>query len=270
MQQSTALDVESIRWRRATHEDFSVPFAIAWRKFGRDPHEYLGNRRKGTLVHAPLHRYETRIFIIDEFFTNEEIVNYVKSSDAWSRKLLDFFMNVPPGAKRAPLKTILNEFANDAANGPVMAHCIDGDLEFIWNGDRIFKTGIFPNGPHFRSPHVPAWDSLTFVCTRKAFTDPSLNEKFLKRYPQTPDTSLQGLTIAYSGNFFQQTHRPHEDVDLLIDLLDHVYTHVSKQDFWNLMKLRHDHYDCKPVNVHTPGSIRFDTVQASAQCSSKN
>ena len=264
MQYASALDVESIRYN-----DFSVPFAIAWRKFGRDPHEYLGDRRKGTLVHAPLRRYEAKMYIIDEFFTNEEIVNYVKSSEAWSRKLLDFLMSVPADTQRAPLATVLNEIAKD---GPlIMAHCIDSDLESIWNGDRIFKTGIFPNGPHFRSPRVPGWDSLTFVCTRKAFTDPSLNEKFLKRYPQTIDTSLEALTIAIRGTLdYKQSHRPHEDVDLLIDLLDHVYTHVSKQDFWNLMKLRHDHYDCVPVNVHKPGSIRFGTAQASVQCSSKN
>lgn len=268
MKTASGLDVESIRWRRrATNEDFSIPFAIAWRKFGRDPHEYIGDRRKKTLVHAPMRRYEPKMYIIDEFLKNEEIVNYIKGSDAWSSKLLDFFMNMPADTKRAPLATILNELAND---GPlIMAHCIDSDLESIWNGDRIFKTGIFPNGPNFRSSLVPGWDSLTFVCTRKAFTDPSLNEKFLKRYPHTVDTSLEALTIAYRGEF-QQSHRPDEDVELLIDLLDHVYTHVSKQDFWNLMKLNHDHYDCKPVTVHRPGSIRFDTILASDQCSLKN
>lgn len=265
MQYATPIDVESIRWRRATNEDFSIPFAIAWRTFGRNPHEYTSGGRRRPLVHAPLHKFESHLYIVDEFFKNEEIAAYVKKSDAWSSKILDFFIHAPASCKRAPLSVILKELC-DTAKGPIMAHCIDSDLESIWNGDRIFKTGIFPNGPHFRSPYLPGWNSLTFVCTRKAFTDPSLNEKFLKKYPHLIDTSLEALTIAYRGNI-HQSHRPDEDVELLIDLLDHVYTHVSKQDFWNLLRATHDHYDCKPVTVHRPGNIRFDTIQASGQCS---
>lgn len=266
MQYATALDVESIRLPNG----LSVPFAIAWRKFGRDPHEYIGDRRKGTLVHSPMHRFEPKLYIINEFFENEEICDYVKKSNAWSRKILDFFMSSPKDVKRDTLENTLKDLTADV-EGPLMAHCIHADLESIWNGDRIFKTGIFPNGPHFRSPVIKNWNSLTFVCTRKAFTDPNLNAKFLKKYPSLIDTSLEALTMAIRGTLdYRQTHLPQDDVDTLIDLLDHVYTHVSKQDFWNLLQLKHDHYDSIPVNVHQPGNIRFDTIQASDQCSLKN
>lgn len=269
MQYAIALDVESIRLPNG----LSVPFAIAWRKFGRDPHEYVGDRRKGTLIHSPLHKFEPVLYVVKEFFEHEEICAYVKKSDAWSRKILDFFMSSSSvTTKTSPLAEILDKLSNDSVGIPLMAHCIHSDLESIWNGDRIFKTGIFPNGPHFRSPVLKKWYLLTFVCTRKAFTDPSLNAKFLKRYPNLIDTSLEALTMAIRGSLMpnQQSHRPQDDVELLIDLLDHVYTHVSKQDFWNLMQLKHDHYDSIPVNVHQPGNIRFDTIQASVEHSLKN
>lgn len=266
MQYGTALDVESIRLPNG----ISAPFAIVTRKFGRDPHEYIGDRRKGTLVHSPLHKFEPKIYIIKEFFEHEEICAYVKKSEAWSRKLLDFFMSVPPTCKKAPLKEILEEMCDRL--GPIMAHCIDADLDSIWNGDRLFKTGIFPNGPFHKSPVLKNWNELNFVCTKKAFTCPSLNEKFLKKYPDLIDLSLEALTIAIRGGSlnFHQNHRPQDDVDLLIDLLDHVYTHVSKKEFWNLLQLKHDYYDSKPVHVHMPGSIRFDTIQAFDQSTSKN
>lgn len=263
-----ALDVESIRLPNG----LSVPFAIAWREFERNPHEYIGNRKNGTLIHAPLHTYEMNLYIVKEFFENSEIVEYVKKSDAWSRKILDFLMSAPSHCEKIPYVDILKKLASDKESTTVLAHCINADLESIWNGDRIFGTNIFPSsGPHAKVSRIPGWDSLRFVCTRKAFTDPSLNKKILKKYPNLIDTSLEALVLAMRGDSnFRQNHLPHDDVDLLIEVLDHVYTHVSKQEFWNLIQMSHDHYDCIPVNVHKPGSIQYDTIQVSDSHSLKN
>lgn len=270
MQSATPVDVECI-W--IGQKKISVPFAIAWRSFGRDPHEYVGDRKKGTLVHSPLHTGPMNVRIIDDFFKHEEIQNYVKSHDAWSRKILDFFMNTDE-VIRAPFEEILEELCDDViqSGGTLMGHSVYKDIvESLWNGDRIFETGIFPNGPQFKSPKIPQWADMRLVCTRKAFTDPSLNEKFLKKYPGLIDTSLEALAMAIrNSQNFHQSHLPQDDVDLLIEVLDHVYTHVSKQDFWNLMSMKRDHYDCIPVNVHMPACNQFDTTQVFVPVSSKN
>jgi hypothetical protein len=255
MQYATAIDVETIK----LPSEISVPFAIVTRTFGRNPHEYVSDKKKKTVTHAPLHMKAPQCFLVDDFFKNQEIVNYVKKSEAWSRKMLDFLMHAS-SYETLPLEEIVKKIA-DTCEGPLMAHFIKHDLEAIWNGDRIFGTGIFPNGPFFKSSKVPKWSSLRFVCTRKAFTDPNLNAKFMKRYShRVIDLSLESLIMAIRGDLnFRQSHMPHDDVDLVIELLDHVYTHVSKQDFWNLLKMTHDHYDSNMVSVHKPGSIQYDT-----------
>ena len=266
----TALDVETI-W--VGEKKISIPVSIAWRSFDRDPHEYVGDRKKGTLVHAPLHTGPMNVYFIDEVLKSKEFQNFVKTSDAWSRKLLDMFMNTSE-IQRAPFEEILEELCDDVMEngGVLMGHSVYKDtVESLWNADRIFNTGIFPNGPQFKSPKIPNWTDMTIVCTKKAFTDPSLNEKFLKKYPDLIDLSLEALVMAIRRDHnFHQSHLPQDDVDLLIEVLDHVYTRVSKQDYWNLVNMKRDHYDCIPVNVHKPACIQFDTTQVFVPVSSKN
>ncbi len=256
---AVAMDVEAVPVS-VEGGTLSIPFAVAWEAFGRDQHEYT---RGG--VHAPLHRRDRMVLAVKEFFTRDDLVSQFKN------KLSEFLVGTDDIIK-VPLRDIVHQLAEsvNANGGRLMAHCMDRDLAALWNGDRFFGTNVFhPSGPHFKCSTVPLWNQIRFVCTRKIFTDRRLNEKFLAKHPQLIDTSLEGLTIAIRGGdtSFHQNHRPQDDIDLLIRLLDHLYTaRVSRKDFWDILRLDHDHYDSVPKTVH---SLR-DTVQVSGQATLKN
>jgi hypothetical protein len=249
----------------------SLVFAIALEAFGRDPHEYV--KSKSTVQHAPLHRKNRKILAVKEFFENRELVKY------YQNKISEFVFGEDDVVK-VPYVEVLRTLADAAhengGGGRLITHCIDRDMQALWFSDVYYSTNIFgANGPFYKSPKIKNWNSLKFLCSRKFFTSPRLNAKFLERYPEMIDSTLEGLVMTIRKDLsFVQSHRPQDDVDLLIEVLDHVYTSgISKQDFWDLLNMNHDFYDNKPVTVHSvvsPGSTRFCTIGVSDQNSLKN
>jgi len=250
-------------------------FAVAFEAIGRDPHEYVvRTKSKATalskaLSHAPLHRRDRTVLAVKEFFENEELVQ------KYSKKISQFVMGSDDIHKVSFVELV--QRLVDAAvknGGRIATQCVDLDLRAFWFRDRYYGTGLFPNGPvGFKvSPKIRDWNTIKFVCTRRWFTSPRLNQKMLQRYPQMIDASLEGLVMTIRGDLsFRQSHRPQDDVDLLIEVLDHVYSSgVSKQDFWDLLNMCHDFYDNKPATMFSPGGTRLCTVGVSAQESSKN
>lgn len=243
----------------------SLVFAIAMEAFGRDPHEYVKNKRGEAPTHAPLHRRDRKILAVKEFFENRELVKH------YQNKISEFVFGADDIVK-VPYVEVLQILADTAhANGGrLLTHCVDRDMQALWFSDVYYSTNIFGvNGPFYKSPKIKNWNSLKFLCSRKFFTSPRLNAKFLERYPRTwIDSTLEGLVMTIRDDLsFVQSHRPQDDVDLLIEVLDHVYTSgISKQDFWDLLNMNHDFYDNKPVTVHSvvsPGSTHFCKVGAS-------
>lgn len=252
--------------------DNALVFAFASEVIGRDPHEYVHVKKKsdglGT-THAPLHRKDRKVLAVKEFFENAELM------EKYSKKITQFVMGSDDVIK-VPFAEAIKILVNDAMNsgGRIATQCVDLDLRAIWFSDQFYGTKLFPNGPiGFKvSPDVKDWNSLKFVCTRKWFTSQRLNSKMLQRYPQMIDASLEGLVMTIRGDLsFHQSHRPQDDVDLLIEVLDHVYTAgVSKQDFWDLLQMNHDFYDNKPATMFSPGGTRLCTVGVSGQGSLKS
>jgi hypothetical protein len=251
----------------------SLVFALVYESFGRDPHEYVKNKRGEAPTHSPLHRRNRTILAVEEFFMNRELVK------KYQNKISDFVFGADDIIK-VPYADVLRKLADAAhhenGGGRLVTQCIDRDLQALWFSDVYYGTHIFgPNGPFFKSSKIQNWNSLKFICSRKLFTSPRLNKKFLERYPETIDASLQGLVMTIRKDLsFVQSHRPQDDVDLLIEVLDHVYTSgISKQDFWDLLNMNHDYYDNKPMTVHSavsPGNIHSYTVGVSDQNSLKN
>lgn len=253
----------------------SLVFSIAFEAIGRDPHEYVRTRdlvsgtKSSTLVtHAPLHRRDRKVLAVKEFFENTELMQ------KYSRKITQFVMGSDDIIKVpfADVIKILIETAKNNGNR-LVTHCVDLDLNAIWFSDVYYGTKLFPNGPYFKvSPYIKDWNSMKFICTRKWFTTQRLNQKFLQKYPQMIDTTLEGLVMTIRGDLsFRQSHRPQDDVDLLVDVLDHVYTAgISKQDFWDLLSMNHDFYDNKPATIFSPGGTRLCTVGVSDRDPLKN
>lgn len=249
----------------------SLIFGFAFEGIGRDPHEYVRNKRGEAPTHAPLHRRNRTIYAVKEFFNNRDLVKY------YQNKISEFVFGADDVIK-VPYEDVLRALADTVEDngGRLITHCVDRDLNAIWFSDTYYETHIFgPNGPYFKSTKIPNWNSMKFLCSRKIFTSPRLNGKFLMRYPDLIDTSLEGLAMTIRKDLsFVQSHRPQDDVDLLIEVLDHIYTgNVSKQDFLDLLRMNHDYYDNKPVNVHSvvsPGNIRSCTVGVSDRGSLKN
>lgn len=244
----------------------SLMFAIAFEAIGRDPHEYV--RTKSGVTHAPLHRRDRKVLGVKQFFENAELMQ------KYSRKINQFVMGSDDIIK-VPFEEIIKTLVETAKNngGRLITQCVDLDLRAIWFSDQFYKTKLFPNGPYFKvAPCIRDWNSLKFVCTRKWFTSTRLNQKMLQRYPEMIDTTLEGLVKTVRGDLsFLQSHRPQDDVDLLVEVLDHVYTaNVSKQDFWDLLNMNHDFYDNKPATIFSPGGTRLCTVGVSGQDSLKS
>lgn len=261
-------------------------FALAFEAIGRDPHEYVRTRQQQpwtktkSLVksrglgatatqHAPLHRRDRTVLAVKEFFENDELVQ------RYSKKISQFVSGSENVVKVSFTELIQRLVDASVKNGGRIAtQCVDLDLRALWFSDKYYGTGLFPNGPvGFKvSPKIREWNSLKFVCTRRWFTSTRLNQKMLQRYPQMIDASLEGLVMTIREDLsFRQSHRPQDDVDLLIEVLDHVYSaNVSKQDFWDLLNMSHDFYDNKPATFFSPGGTRLCTVGVSAQDSLKN
>lgn len=256
-------------------------FAFVYESIGRDPHEYTksksgaksaGHGAKSIgLVHAPLHRRDRKVLAVKEFFENAELMQ------KYSRKISQF-VSGPDDIVKVPFADAIKDIvaACHQNGGKLVTQCVDLDLRAIWCSDKYYGTNLFPNGPYFKAaPIVKDWNSIKFVCARRWFTSPRLNTKMLRKYPDLIDLSLEGLVMTIRKDLsFHQSHRPQDDVDLLIEVLDHVYTAgVSKQDFWDLLQMNHDYYDNKPVtarSIFSPGSTRPCTVEVSHQDSSKN
>lgn len=262
-------------------------FAFAYEAIGRDPHEYVRDKVSGgkskaialsdgigtkssTLVtHAPLHRRDRKVLAVKEFFENAELM------EKYSKKISQFVMGSDDIIK-VPFADAIKDIVDTCVRngGRLATQCVDLDLRAIWFSDRYYGTKLFPNGPvGFKvSPLIRDWNTLKFVCTRRWFSSSRLNAKMLRRYPQMIDLSLEGLVMTIRKDLsFHQSHRPQDDVDLLIEVLDHVYSaNVSKQDFWDLLQMNHDFYDNKPATIFSPGGTRLHTVGVSAQDSLKN
>ena len=231
----------------------SLVFGMTFEAIGRDPHEYAKFKEATTgrwsTVHAPLHRRNRITLAVKEFFENRELVKYFQN------KISDFVFGGDDIVK-VPYVEFLRILANtvEENGGRLITHCIDEDLNAFWFSDAYYGTNVFgPNGPFYKTHKIPNWNSMKFLCSRKLFTSPRLNSKFLQRYPQLIDASLRGLAMSIRNDLsFVQSHRPQDDVDLLIEILDHVYTaNISKQDFWDFLRMEHDYYDNKPLNVHS-------------------
>lgn len=264
-------------------EDNSLVFAVAIEAIGRDPHEYVrtknkseglgtksksGTKTSSLVVHAPLHRRDRKVLAVKEFFENTELMQ------KYSRKMNQFVMGSDDIIK-LPFVEIIKIITDTCMKngGKFASHCVDRDLNAFWFSDTYYGTNLFPNGPHFKvSPVIRDWNLIKFVCTRKWFTSQRLNSKMIQRYPELIDTTLEGLVMTIRGDLsFRQSHRPQDDVDLLIELLDHVYSaNISKQDFWELLGMNHDFYDNKPATIFSPGGTRLCKVGVSAQDSLKN
>jgi hypothetical protein len=251
-------------------------FSIAFEAIGRDPHEYTRTKSKsgnksdglGATQHAPLHRRDRTVLAVKEFFENQELMQ------KYTKKINQFVMGSDDIIKvpfAELVKTLVDACVKNG--GRLASQCVDLDLRSLWFSDRYYGTNLFPNGPYFKvSSSIREWNSLRFVCTRKWFTSQRLNQKMLQKYPEMIDLSLEGLAMTIRKDLsFLQSHRPQDDVDLLIEVLDHVYTAgVSKQDFWDLLNMCHDFYDNKPATIFSPGGTRLCTVGVSAQDSLKN
>lgn len=257
------------------NNEHSLIFSIVFEAFGRDPHEYVrtktGNKSTGLgATHAPLHRRDRKVFAVKEFFENAHLMQ------TYSKKINQFVTGSDDIIK-VPFADVIKSLAEtcQANGGKLLMHCADRDLRAFWYSDQFYGTKLFSNGgPYFKTnPKIKGWNSIKFVCTRRWFTNQHLSEKMKKKYPHLIDTSLEGLVIAIRGNdlSFRQSHRPQDDVDLLIEVLDHVYTaNVSKQDFWNLLQMDHDYYDNRPVTIFAPGNTRLCTSEVSVQETLKN
>lgn len=247
-------------------DDKSLVFGIAFEAIGRDPHEYV--RTKGVVQHAPLHRRDRKVLAVKQFFENAELMQ------RYSRKITQFVMGSDDIVK-VPFEEIIKTLIDTCKSngGRLATHCVDLDMNAIWFSDVYYNTKLFPNGPYFKvAPCVKDWNSIKFICTRKWFTSQRLNQKMLQKYPQMIDTTLEGLVMTIRNDLsFHQSHRPQDDVDLLIEVLDHVYTAgISKQDFWDLLNMNHDFYDNKPASIFSPGGTRLCKVGVSGQESLKN
>lgn len=266
IQWALACDPESV-----VHNGNSLMFAIAFEAFGRDPHEYVKTRSKPSaleVVHAPLHRRDRTVLAVKEFFENDQLMR------TYSNKINQFVMG-SDNIIKVPFETLVKTLVETAhANGgKLITHCIDLDLRAFCYSDLFYGTNLFPNGPYFKvNPVIRDWNTIKFVCSKRLFTTPRLNQKMLARYPDLIDGSLEALVMAIRQDYtFRQSHRPQDDVDLLIEVLDHVYTaNVSKQDFWDLLRMDHDFYDNKPVTLFSSDNSRLRTVGVSFQETLKN
>jgi hypothetical protein len=206
---------------------------------------------------------------VKEFFENAQLM------EKYSKKIGQFVMGADDIIK-VPFVELVKSLVDAAVknDGRIATQCVDLDLRALWFSDRYYGTNLFPNGPiGFKvAPAIRDWNSLKFVCTRRWFTSHRLNSKMLQRYPQMIDASLEGLVMTIRKDLsFHQSHRPQDDVDLLIEVLDHVYSaNVSKQDFWDLLQMNNDFYDNKPATIFSPGGTRLHTVGVSGQDSLKN
>lgn len=253
-------------------------FAFCVEVFGRDPHEYVKSKTKVlskgsplskcTVTHSPLHRKDRKVLAVKEFFENKELM------EKYCKKITQFVMGSDDIIK-LPFVEVMREVTKtvvENGGGRLLTQCIDLDLKSIWYSDVYYKTNVFPNGPYFKSRVIPEWNSIRFVCSRRWFTSSRLNAKMLERYPEMIDTTLEGLVKTIRGDLtFLQSHRPQDDVDLLIEVVDHVYSgNISKQDFWDLLRMDHDFYDNKPATIFSPGGTRLHTVESSLHSSLKN
>jgi hypothetical protein len=252
-------------------------FAFVYEAIGRDAHEYVRDKVSGSkskanalsVTHAPLHRRDRKVLAVKEFFENAELM------EKYTKKINQFVMGSEDILK-VPFVDAIKSLVDVAVKngGRIATQCVDLDLRAIWFSDKFYGTKLFPNGPiGFKvAPAVKDWNSLKFVCTRRWFSSSRLNAKMIRRYPEMIDLSLEGLVMTIRKDLsFHQSHRPQDDVDLLIEVLDHVYSaNVSKQDFWDLLQMNHDFYDNKPATIFSPGGTRLCTVGVSAQDSSKN
>jgi hypothetical protein len=253
-------------------EGNSLVFALAHEAIGRDPHEYVHVKKKksdglGT-THAPLHRRDRKVLAVKEFFENQLLM------ERYSKKINQFVLGSDDVIK-VPFSELVKSLVDACVQngGRLATQCVDLDLRAIWYSDQFYGTKLFPNGPYFKvAPAIRDWNTIKFVCTRKWFTSQRLNQKMLQRYPEMIDASLEGLVMTIRKDLsFHQSHRPQDDVDLLIEVLDHVYSAgVSKQDFWDILHMSHDFYDNKPATILSPGGTRLCKVGVSDQGSLKN